>query len=159
MSAKINYRVLNKAELEGLSKEFIEFLVLNGITAEDWENIKSEFPERAEEIIAYFSEAVFEQIFRKVQFMERITEREILCYQCLAVRIVVVGVRLADHVDKNFLKDDIKSLLKDLSDGDLIIFHGKEKYEGKREHHLYKLSLNNFSISEGEYFKAISSGL
>ena len=155
----MNYRILNKEELEGLSKEFIEFLVLNGITADNWVEIKEEFPERAEEIIVYFSEAIFEQVFQKAQFLRKVSEREIICYQCLAVRIVVVGVKLAENVKGNFLTDDFNTLVNSLNDGDITIFHGKEKYIKKREHHLFKLTNQGFSITDGSYFKAISSGL
>lgn len=155
----MNYRLLKKAELEGLSKEFIEFLVLNGITAENWIEIKEEFPDRADEIIIYFSEAIFEQIFQKAQFLRKVTEREIISYQCLAVRIVVVGVKLEEHVQANFITDDFNTLVAKLKDGDIKIFHGKEKYIKKREHHLFNLTNQGFSISDGVYFKAISSGL
>jgi hypothetical protein len=154
-----HYRLLNKEELEGLSKEFIEFLVLNGITADQWVDMKTDAPAYAEQVIEYFSEAIFEQIFRKAQFLRKITEKEIICYQCLHVRIVVIGIKLAENSNSNFLTDDFDAILNNSEEGDITIFHGKEKYEKKREHHMFKLVEQGFSISDGKYFKAISTGL
>lgn len=154
-----NYRVLTREELDGLSKEFIEFLVLNGITADDWETIKKDDHDNAHQIIEYFSEAIFEQIFRKAQFLRKVSEKEILCYQCLSVRIVVLGIRMADNKPLNFLTDDFDMMLAEANEGDFTIFHGKEKYSGKREHHMFDLTNQGFSISDGKYFKAISAGL
>lgn len=154
-----NYRILKTDELEALSKEFIEFLILNGITAEDWVQIKSDSPEQTNQIIEYFSETVFEQIFRKAEFLKKITEKEILCYHCLHVRIVIIGIKLGDNSALNFLTDDYEKILKASKEGEITIFHGKEKYSKKREHQLFDLTNRGFSISDGKYFKAISSGL
>jgi hypothetical protein len=154
-----HYRILSFEELESLSKEFVEFLVLNGITADHWVDIKSEKPDHAEQIIEYFSEAIFEQIFQKAQFLRKISEKEIICYQCLKVRIVVIGVRLSNQSKSNFLTDDFNDILANAKEGEIIIFHGKEKYEMKREHQLFNLTNQGFSISDGKYFKAISTGL
>ena len=40
------YRLLTQDELNELEHEFINYLVLNGITAEDWEDIKKSKQER-----------------------------------------------------------------------------------------------------------------
>ena len=40
----VKYRALTHEELESMEKEFIDFLVLNGITGEDWEKLKNEKP-------------------------------------------------------------------------------------------------------------------
>ena len=45
------YRLLTLEELQELEKEFVEYLVLNGITADDWEKIKKENPSSARHII------------------------------------------------------------------------------------------------------------
>jgi hypothetical protein len=160
-TGKQPYRVLNKEELEGLSNEFIQFLVLNGIPADEWVKIKEEHPDRAEEIISFFSETIFEQIFRKAQFLRKISTHEIICYQCLAVRMVLVGVRVDKGSDIDFRKDDFQEILQKHKEGnlDLKIFHGKDKYTIKREHQLFQMTTQGFSISDGSFFKALSLGL
>ena len=68
--AKNNYRRLNTEELASLEKEFIDFLVVNGITAPDWEQMKKDNPENSDQMIELFSEVVFEGIFRKTKFLK-----------------------------------------------------------------------------------------
>ena len=47
----MKYERLSKNELEELEKEFVDFLVVNGITAQDWVAIKENEPLNADEII------------------------------------------------------------------------------------------------------------
>lgn len=65
------YRLLTIEELKELENEFVEFLVLVGITADDWVKIKCEKPDKADSMITLFSDVVFEKIMRKTQFPER----------------------------------------------------------------------------------------
>ncbi len=59
------FRSLTHEELESMEKEFIDSLVLNGITGEDWEKLKKESPENAEGICESFSDVVFTKILKQ----------------------------------------------------------------------------------------------
>jgi hypothetical protein len=48
------YRTLKRDELKILEKDFVQFLVTNGIMANDWELLKIEEPEKAEGLIEMF---------------------------------------------------------------------------------------------------------
>ena len=74
------YRLLTAEELELFEKEFIDYLVVNGITADDWEKIKSEDQFKAEQIMALFSDVVFEKIMRQTQFLNKIEVASISGY-------------------------------------------------------------------------------
>ena len=47
------YRRLTLEELEELQKEFVDFLVINGITAEDWVKLKDNEVDKSELIITW----------------------------------------------------------------------------------------------------------
>ena len=47
----MKYERISKVELEKMEKEFIDFLVVNGITAADWVLIKENEPLTADKII------------------------------------------------------------------------------------------------------------
>jgi len=69
-SSVMKYRRLTLEELKPLEDEFIDFLVVNGVIADDWEQLLANDVEKSNKIIDAFSEVVFEGIMRKTQFLE-----------------------------------------------------------------------------------------
>ena len=96
------YRLLTKEELEALEKEFIEYLIVNGIMADDWVEMKEEQPEEANKIIDLFSDVVFEGIMLKVQFLERVSKKELQTFHCLKDKIILVGMKATDNPEADF---------------------------------------------------------
>ena len=54
----MKYTRIPSDELEKLEDEFVNFLVVNGITADDWVAIKENEPMNAAEIVDQFSDVV-----------------------------------------------------------------------------------------------------
>jgi len=63
------YRLLTESELKDFEKEFVSYLVVNGIDAADWQRIKTKDPAKAGQILDLFSDVVFEKILRQTQFI------------------------------------------------------------------------------------------
>ncbi len=63
------YRLLTTEELTEFEKEFIDYLIVNGIDADSWEKLKVEKPEEASKIVELFSDVVFEKILRKAKYL------------------------------------------------------------------------------------------
>ena len=57
-TGKMRFRKLSKIELEALSEELIQFLVVQGIDDDLWRDINKKSPEKAEELVALFSDTV-----------------------------------------------------------------------------------------------------
>ena len=67
---RLKYKRLSIEQLKELEKEFVDFLVVNGILAEDWLKLKETDPDKAEQMVDLFSDVVFEGILRKTDFIE-----------------------------------------------------------------------------------------
>lgn len=160
MSSEPKYRVLSTEELHELEKEFIDFLVVNGITAEDWERLKKEEKEKAESIIVLFSDVVFEGIMRKVQFLEIRTKDDVKTFQCLDEKLVLVGMYLAeenddvDFTDSEFIQNAVKTPPKGIK-----VYTSDKRYKTEREVELFEMIQSGCSISDGNLFKALSLAL
>lgn len=151
---KNNYRRLNTEELASLEKEFIDFLVVNGITAPDWEQMKKENPENSNQMIELFSEVVFEGIFRKAKFLKISTPKFIYAYQCLADKVVLVGMESEDvNADLTKLNFNNANAVKNAS---ISLLMTEKKYAKKREYELYDMTQNGCEISDGQLFKSLS---
>ncbi|MGB3466380.1 MAG: DUF6495 family protein [Cyclobacteriaceae bacterium] len=149
-----NYRRLTIEELEPLEKEFVDFLVVNGITAPDWVKLKEETPEKGEEMVDLFSEVVFEGIFRKVKFLEIRSNRFIHAYQCLENKMILVGMESSDP-GLDLSKGDLHEITGQ-SVSSISLFMTEKPYDKKREHELYDMTVKGCEISEGQLFKQLS---
>ncbi|MBW7867681.1 MAG: hypothetical protein H3C31_05085 [Brumimicrobium sp.] len=67
----MKYARLSLTDLKDLEKEFIEFLVVNGIPANEWEALKKTDMSKVEAIIDQFSDVVWESILRKHSTVEK----------------------------------------------------------------------------------------
>jgi hypothetical protein len=78
----VKYKPLSKEDLNELEKEFIDFLVINGITADDWTTLKNEQTSAAEDIINQFSDVVWEQTLRTTQYLVKREPSRVYCFLC-----------------------------------------------------------------------------
>ncbi|MFK7900714.1 MAG: DUF6495 family protein [Cyclobacteriaceae bacterium] len=142
------FRLLTADELQEFEQEFVNYLVVNGITAEDWVKMKEKSPKEASQIVDVFSDVIFEGVFQKAKFMDLRLEKEIRSYQCLADKLVVVVLTSTDE-GVNFLEESstIPSQAK--------IITAEKKYIEDRSVELFKLSQQGAEVSDGSLFKKL----
>ena len=150
----MNYRLLTLAELEELEKEFVDYLVVNGIAADDWVKIKEEEAKQADQIIELFSDVVFEGILRKVQFLDVVTPESIKTFQCLVDKIVLVGLDADQGSTIDFTAQSL-SEIEQTAAGQLSVYTSEKIYTKTREQELFELTEKGASISDGTYFKSL----
>ncbi len=151
----LKYKRLTENELEKLENEFVKFLVLNGIVASDWEKIKANEPQKADKFIELFSDVVYESVLRKTEYLDWRSEREIRTFQCLQKEMVLVGIKLEDHVKLNLLDQQVlDKAAQDPPDG-ILIYTTRKEYTSNREAEIFSLIEAGAQISEGKLFKSL----
>ena len=153
------YRLLSHDELMEFEKEFIDYLIVNGIDAPDWQDIKTNKPEEAVKIIGLFSDVILEGSMRKVKFLEIRKPKEVRCFQCLGEKIILVAMQAGPKIDIDFTSN--KGLMEAMTtppEG-LQVFTSEKKYDEIREEELFKMTMSGASISDGKLFKALSMAL
>ena len=73
----MKFRRLTNEELKPLEKKFIQFLVTNTITGEDWAKMKERRPEQALGLVDIFSDLMFEETLKKIQYLKQATTNEL----------------------------------------------------------------------------------
>lgn len=149
----VKYKRLSKEELDELEKEFIDFLVINGIAAEDWQQMKTNQTEIAEEIIDQFSDVVWEGSLRKLEYLHRITERALYAFKCEADKIHLI--RLADPNPRADLRDQEYRDNRLRNPSGLKVSKKTKDYEKDREQELYNLIQMGCVISEGALYRSL----
>lgn len=148
------YRHLSKDELDALQKEFVEFLVVNGITADKWTAIKEHKKEVAEEIIEQFSDVVWEGVLRKAKFLELRNPKELLTFQCLSDKLVLMGMKVKDDEVDITTQSGFEKLKQDQLE--TTFYTSEKKYFKKREEELFEMIQNGCEIADGALFKRIA---
>ena len=153
------YRLLTLEELQELEKEFVEYLVLNGITADDWEKIKKENPSSARHIIEFFSDVVFESIMRKVKYLELRTAHEVKVFQCLESKLVLVAMQSTVDPDIDFTNTAyIKNAMNNPPPG-LKVYTSEKTYGKVREIEIFEMIRAGALITGDQLFKSLCLAL
>jgi hypothetical protein len=132
----MKYTRIPAEELEKLEEEFVNFLVVNGITAEDWVALKENEPLNADEIINQFSDVVWESILRSTKYLMKVEESSAYYFKCEEKIIYLIKVEKSE------------SSAEQLSTS--------KEYGKVRELELFDMLQNGCTISEGEEYEKLS---
>lgn len=145
----MKYRLLTKEELEELEPEFVTFLAANGIPADDWQRIKSEESSKSQELIAIFSDVVFDKILSNVHFLEHRQSDIIRIFRFGEKKVTMNGIRLEGKSAIDFTKNQDAGALTQLfklSPGKLKIFTAEKNYQKDRLQEIFQLMQNGAQI-------------
>ncbi|MFB1004589.1 MAG: DUF6495 family protein [Bacteroidia bacterium] len=132
----MKYVRLSAEELQELEKEFINFLVVNGITATDWVAIKENEPLNADEIINQFSDVVWESILRSTKYLNKVEETTAYYFKCNTNDIALKKVTKGDNGAEMF------TALKD--------------YKKVREEEMFDMIQSGCTISDGKDYEVLN---
>jgi hypothetical protein len=147
------YRDLTKEELITFEKEFVDYLVVNGIAADDWERMKLENNEKAEQIVSLFSDVILEGVLRKIKFLQLRTKAYVQAVQCLNDKMLMVAI---SSKDKAYNMSDFKPETPKEVIADYFEMHqGEKSFHKSREEVLFEMVSQGYEISDGQLFKAL----
>jgi len=152
---KPKYRLLTDEELSELEPEFIDFLVLNGIVADDWVKLKKEDPKAADRMITLFSDVIMEGSLRKIHFLESRSKDQLHLFRCLADKIELVGISSEGNDEVNFLDEKYIELAVANSPKNLKVYASEKTYDPTRESEVFSMLQSGCLISDGQLFKKL----
>jgi len=152
----VKYRRFTTEELVGLEEDFAKYLVINGITSEDWVKMKSSDIQKAEGILDTFSDVVWESILRKAVYVDLYETQVITSYHCDTSKIEMRGLFTKD-VSFDFTKSESIALARNAPPKDLEYFSASRSYSKSREREIYELLLRGGQISKGDLYRSIES--
>lgn len=90
----MKYTRLTKEQLEELHQEFINFLATQSITKSEWDDIKANKPEVAEEELDIFSDLVWEGVLTKVKYLENISKEQMHLFHLTDKEMKLIAVKV-----------------------------------------------------------------
>ncbi len=147
------YRVLNKEELQDLEKEFIDFLVLNGIPSDEWLSIRKDH-EKADKMIELFSDVVFEKILREVKYVDHYAKNSIKLFKCDSERIYLRGIDTEEDTIDFVNAENVQTILEKHK-ADVQVYSSDKAYHPIREEEIFKMLQSGCQISTGTFYNSL----
>ncbi len=149
----MKYSRLTKEQFEEMHQEFINFLATQSITAKEWDRIKQNQPDVAEEELDVFSDLVWEGVLNKVVYLEHFSPDQIHLFhlkeekmQLIALKVASEGIDLTTNEGYEWLRDN-------LLDDSVNIFQANKEYGEDKNLDKFQLIKQGAQITKGNLFE------
>ncbi len=150
----MRFRLLNESELEELSEEFIQFLVVQGIDDDLWRQINREDKAKAEEIVKIFSDAVWTKVYSKVSYLRYLSSDVFSLFKIENEKMELIMIKKrGTEADFQNIQDVYKTLNKGANH--VEIFRSSREFGDKILDEIHKLSNQGCLISDKETWESM----
>lgn len=146
---------MTKEELELLEEDLVQFLATNSITADDWEKLKEDEPDKAMGLIDQFSDIVFDKVLSKEVDLEHRSPKKLKVFRCEKERIRLIGLDLPAESSVDMTDPDAFAALMEDPAGHAKgtkIYKAEKGYDKEREEELKELLDHGCRLAEKKLF-------
>lgn len=149
----MKYRLLENGELEHFQEELKQFLIVNGVHAEEWEIMNQEEPNKAIELIGLFSDAVLQRVYERTHYFEFRSLNLLMLFYVGKdiIHLISVSPKTGEKVDLSTI-ESIHHVLSKQS-GVLNYFKTTKAIQGEREMEIHRLLNQGCVISSKEFWE------
>lgn len=153
----MKYKRLTKEQFEELHSEFTNFLATQSIDKAEWDKIKTEKPEVAEQELDVFSDLIWEGVLGNTHYLEHFSKNHIFLFHCQEQLIQSIVLKASDpQVD--FMQKDGLQWLSDNMFTDAVEIHlGKKQYDSERNASIFDLITQGAILSDGQLYLQVNS--
>lgn len=153
----MKYTRLTKEQFEELTQEFSTFLATQAIDKGEWDTIKVEKPEVAEQELDVFSDLVWEGVLTRAEYLEHFSKSHIFLFQSFDTHVQSIVLKsLVPEVD--FLtKEGLQWLSDNMFTDTIEMKVGKKEFSEERNSSLFALIQQGAFLSDGQLYKQINS--
>lgn len=151
----MKYKRLESAELKELEKEFIHFLSAAQITGSDWEKMKQNESEKAEELIDVFSDLVYEKVTSKIDYLEYRDNKSLNIFHFTNDKIVLIGLRVKENSSLDLMADNVFEAWNQSNMNSVNLIKTEKGYTKEKGAEVFELLQTGCLISDGKLFKLL----
>lgn len=148
----MKYARLTKEQLDEMHKEFINFLATQSIDAKEWEQIKTEKPDVAEEELDLFSDLVWEGVLKNVKYLEHFSKQQLFLFKIDNVKMSLIGAKIDNETINLATRDGYKWLQNNLMDDQVLLYTSTKAISDDRNKDIFALIRQGANITKGELF-------
>lgn len=148
----MKYARLTKEQFEELHQEFITFLATQSITADEWEDIKINKPEVAEEELDVFSDLVWEGVLNQAQFLEHFSPNQIYLFKITELTLNLIAVKVENEKVDITTREGYNWMQQNLMDDRVSLYTSSKAISEDRNKDLFALVQQGAVITKGELY-------
>lgn len=152
----MKYTRLTKEQFEELHLEFARFLASQSIDKAEWEKLKAEKPEVAEQELDVFSDLIWEGALNKTEYLEHFSKNHIFLFRFFEKEAESIVISALDQSIDFLSKDGLMWLSENLQSDQIEIRKGKKVLQDRNEE-IFNLIKQGASISKGELYETLNS--
>lgn len=149
----MKYARLTKEQLEEMHQEFINFLASQSITADEWEDIKANKPEAAEQELDVFSDLIWEGVLNKVEYLEHFSPNQIFLFQITAATINLIAIKVENEAIDITTREGYGWLQANLMDETVNIYTSTKAISDDRNKDIFALIKQGANITQGKLYR------
>lgn len=153
----MKYSRLTKEQFDELHKEFARFLASQSITADEWEKIKQDKPEVAEEELDVFSDLIWEGTLSKVSYLENWSKNQVYLFFFGESRIKLLAIKTSNQIIDFTNQEGIDWLEKNIGSDEVELFEATKALKTERNLEIFTYIKQGAIISEGVFFKTLKN--
>jgi hypothetical protein len=151
----MKYKRLTIEELKALEPDFINFLASAQITGPDWEKMKREENEKANELIDVFSDVVYDKVLGKINYLEYRDEKTLNVFHFGEEKIRLVGLRVKEHSSLDLTAPHVIQQWNSNDNASVNVVRSERKYEKEKQLEIFELLQTGCLITDDRLFKIL----
>jgi len=152
----MKYERLTQEQLKEMHKEFINFLASQSITKEEWEEIKANKPQVAEDELDVFSDLVWEGVLNKVNYLEHFSPQQLFLFEFTDQLINLIGIKIDNEAIDINTKQGFQRLRDNLLNDDVQIYTSSKPISDDRNKDIFALIKQGAHITKGKLYQYFS---
>lgn len=153
----MKYTRLTKEQFDELHPEFINFLATQSIDKAEWDKIKLEKPEIAEQELDVFSDLIWEGVLTKTTHLEHFSKNHIFLFKCFPDNIKSIVLKSIDANIDFLTKEGLHWLSDNMFTDNVEMKIGVKNYDIDRNHSIFKIIQQGAFLSEGQLYEQINT--
>lgn len=155
----MKYARLTKEQFEELQQEFINFLATQSITAQEWEDIKINKPETAEEELDIFSDLVWEGVLKQTKYLEHFSAKQIYLFKISEFHLNLIAVKIdSDAIDVS-TKEGYRWMQDNFLDDSVSLYTSTKPVSDDRNKDIFALIEQGAVITKGALYRFFEDNL
>jgi len=152
----MKYTRLTKEQFEELHPEFINFLATQSIDKIEWDIIKTDKPEIAEQELDVFSDLIWEGVLSRAKYLEHFSKNHIFLFECFEKSVNSIVLKSLVPAIDFLTKEGLQWLSDNLFTETIEMKIGKKAFTEDRNISIFELIQQGAFLSDGQLYQQIN---
>ena len=153
----MKYSRLTKEQFEELHPEFINFLATQSIDKAEWDQIKSEKPQLAEDQLDIFSDLIWEGVLSKAEYLEHFSKNHIFLFKSDDTHVKSIVLKSLVPETDFLTKEGLQWLSDNMFTETIEMKIGQKEFVDARNESLFALIQQGAFLSDGALYNQINT--